>query len=232
MEAITAGTVTVGGSRARKPATPVDAGTPITLAGPARRYVSRGGDKLAGAMEAFAVEVAGRRALDAGAGTGGFTHYLLEHGAAEIVALDVGHGQLDERVRRHGAVRAVEGANIRHARPEELGRFDLIVADLSFISLCTVAGALAALALPGADLVLLVKPQFEVGREGLGKGGVVRSPGLRRAAVERVVACLAAARIGVREAAPSPLPGGDGNREVFLWARRGEPAVSLAEIPV
>lgn len=224
--------MTVRGSPAAKPSTSVDGGTPITLTGPARRYVSRGGDKLAGAMEAFAVEVAGRRALDAGAGTGGFTHYLLDEGAAEVVALDVGHGQLDERIRRHGAVRVVEGVNIRHARPEELGRFDLIVADLAFISLCTVAGALAALALPGADLILLVKPQFEAGREGLGKGGVVRSPRVRRAAVEKVVACLAAAGIGVRAAAPSPLPGGDGNREVFLSARRGEPAVFVGDIPV
>lgn len=221
----------VGGSPAAKPSTSVDATTPITLAGPARRYASRGGDKLAGAMEAFAVEAGGRRALDAGAGTGGFTHYLLEQGATEVVALDVGHGQLDERLRRHAAVRVVEGVNIRHAGPAELGRFELIVADLSFISLCTVAGALAALALPGADLILLVKPQFEVGRAGVGKGGIVRSPGLRQAAVERVVACLVATGIGVRAAVPSPLPGGDGNREVFLWARRGEPPVPLGEIP-
>jgi len=182
-------------------------------------------------MADFGLDPRGRRALDAGASTGGFTHYLVEHGAAEVVAVDVGHGQLDDRLRRHPAVRVVEGVNIRHAGPAELGTFDLVVADLSFISLCTVAGALAGLADDGADAVLLVKPQFEVGRRDLGKGGVVRDDGLRRAAVEKVIGCLAATGLGARDVVPSRLPGGKGNRELFVWARRGAVPRPGLEIP-
>lgn len=232
VELIEAGIVSVGGLPAPKAATLVDASARIEVASTGPRYVSRGGLKLAGAMAAFGVEIGGRRALDAGASTGGFTHYLVDHGAGEVVAVDVGYGQLADRLRRHPAVKVVDRTNIRYVTAEDLGgRFDLVVADLSFISLCTVAVALADLTEDGADLVLLVKPQFEVGRQGVGKGGIVRDPELRRSAVENVVACLAAAGIGVCQVVASPIPGAKGNRELFVWARRGEPPRPDLEIP-
>lgn len=207
-----------------KPATLVVANTPISLVDPGPRFVGRGAVKLEGALAEFNVEVAGRRALDVGASTGGFTEVLLRRGASQVVALDVGHGQLDPRLRADPRVVVMERTNIRHTTPEDTGgRFPLIVADLSFISLCTVAPALAGLAEPGADLVLLVKPQFEAGRRQVGRGGVVRSPEVRRQAVEKVIDCLAAAGIGAVAAAPSVLAGADGNREVFLWCRAGSP---------
>ena len=221
---ITEGRVEVRGVPTPKPATLVRADTPISLVDPGPRFVGRGAVKLEGALAAFAVEVAGRRALDVGASTGGFTEVLLRRGASQVVALDVGHGQLDPRLRADQRVVVMERTNIRHTTPEDTGgRFPLIVADLSFISLCTVAPALAGLAAPGADLVLLVKPQFEAGKSQVGRGGVVRSPEVRRQAVEKVVDCLAAVGIGAVAAAPSVLAGADGNREVFLWCRAGSP---------
>lgn len=229
---IEAGTVLVGGIPSPKAATLVAPGTPIELAATPDTYVGRGGRKLEGAMERFGVGIAGRRALDAGASTGGFTDYLLQHGVGAVVALDVGYGQLDDRLLADPRVEVRDRTNLRHVDPDEVGgSFDLIVADLSFISLCTVAPALSRLSSPGADLVLLVKPQFEVGKGKVGKGGVVRDPGLRRMAVERVITCLAEKGLGVLDVVVSPIEGAKGNREYFVWARPGVDPSDHLEIP-
>lgn len=226
--AIEAGRVLVAGAVATKPARLVDAAEPVEVAGPGPRYVSRGGDKLAAALDTFGVEVAGRRCLDAGASTGGFTDCLLDRGAAQVVAVDVGHGQLHPRLRADPRVVVRERTNVRRLRPTDVGGpFDLVVADLSFISLATVAPALVGLARPGADLVVLVKPQFEAGRREAAKGaGVVRDPAVWRQVLERVrgaFAALDAAMIGVMV---SPLLGPAGNVEFFahLRAPGGPPA--------
>lgn len=230
---IDAGSVRVGGIPEPKPATLVDAGTPIELVGPPDRYVGRGGVKLEGAMARFPIAVAGRRALDAGASTGGFTDYLLQHEVGSVVALDVGYGQLDDRLLADERVEVRDRTNLRHVDPDDLGgTFGLIVADLSFISLCTVAPALFRLASADADLVLLVKPQFEVGKGKVGKGGVVRDPGLRRAAVDDVIECLADAGLGVRDVVASPIEGAKGNREYFVWAKPGVERAEGLEVPV
>lgn len=223
--------VEVRGVPTPKTATLVAADTPIEMTRTAHRYVSRGAGKLAGALDEFGVDPRDRRVLDAGASTGGFTEVLLERGACEVVALDVGHGQLDHTLRSHPRVTVMERTNLRHVTPEDTGgRFPMIVADLSFISLCTVAGALAGLAETGADLVLLIKPQFEAGKGQVGRGGIVRDGQVRRQAVEKVVACLAEAGLGAVSLFASPLPGAGGNREVFVWCQAGRAAASL-EVP-
>ena len=219
---VEAGTVVVRGIPTPKPASLVDAATPITLVDQGPRYVSRGGHKLAAALDAFGIDPAGKRALDAGASTGGFTDCLLRRGAVQVVAVDVGHGQLDAGLRADHRVVVRERLNLRHLSPEDAGGpFPLVVADLSFISLCTVAGRLAALVEPGGDLVALVKPQFEVGRGEVGRGGVVRDDALRREAVDRVTSCLESEGMEVRGEVDSPIAGAKGNREVLIWARRG-----------
>jgi 23S rRNA (cytidine1920-2'-O)/16S rRNA (cytidine1409-2'-O)-methyltransferase len=221
-ELIEAGAVRVGGIAEPKPATLVEGGEPIEVSTEAPRYVSRGGVKLAGAMDSFGLDVTGRRALDAGASTGGFTDWLLAHGAAEVVAVDVGYGQLDHRLASDPRVTVLDRTNLRRLVPEDAGgRFGLVVGDLSFISLCTVAPALAALAAPGADLVLLVKPQFEVGKGQVGKGGVVTEPALQEEAVQKVEACLVKQGLTVCRVVESPIRGAKGNREFFVWARAG-----------
>jgi 23S rRNA (cytidine1920-2'-O)/16S rRNA (cytidine1409-2'-O)-methyltransferase len=221
-ELIEAGAVRVGGIAEPKPATLVEGGEPIEVSTEAPRYVSRGGVKLAGAMDSFGLDVTGRRALDAGASTGGFTDWLLAHGAAEVVAVDVGYGQLDHRLASDPRVTVLDRTNLRRLVPEDAGgRFGLVVGDLSFISLCTVAPALAALAAPGADLVLLVKPQFEVGKGQVGKGGVVTEPALQEEAVQKVEACLVEQGLTVCRVVESPIRGAKGNREFFVWARAG-----------
>ena len=219
-EQIAAGQVLVGGSQADKASRLVAADEPVTLAGPGPRFVSRAGDKLDAALEQFGVPVEGRQALDAGASTGGFTDCLLTRGAATVVAVDVGRGQLDLRLRSDPRVRVVEGVNVRSLDLPALGRadpFDLVVADLSFISLRTVAPALLGLAGPGADLVLLVKPQFEVGRADASRGrGVISDPALRARALEEVVAHYVAAgarHLGTME---SPVRGAAGNVELLV----------------
>lgn len=225
------GMVEVLGVPTPKPATLVAPDTPITLVDPGPRRVGRGGVKLEGALQAFPVEVSGKRALDAGASTGGFTEVLLERGAAEVVALDVGRGQLDHRLRQDARVKVMERTNLRHVSVEEAGGpFPLIVGDLSFISLCTVAPRLADLASPGADLILLIKPQFEAGRSEVGRGGIVRDPDVRRRAVEKVLACLDRSGLGPLALTASPIEGAGGNREVFVWCRAGEPGSPL-EVP-
>jgi 23S rRNA (cytidine1920-2'-O)/16S rRNA (cytidine1409-2'-O)-methyltransferase len=221
VEAIGAGRVLVAGSRADRSARLVDPAESLTLTGDEPRYVSRGGDKLAAALAAFAVSPEGRRALDAGASTGGFTDCLLQHGAAAVVAADVGHGQLAWSLRTDPRVAVQERTNVRALEPADIGgAVDLVVADLSFISLATVAPALARCTLPGADLVVLVKPQFEAGRARVGKGGVVRDPDVHRAVLRETRDALESHELVVVGAAASPLRGADGNVEFFFHARR------------
>ncbi|HSK35369.1 MAG TPA: TlyA family RNA methyltransferase [Actinomycetota bacterium] len=226
--AIRDGRVLVAGTVAAKPSTLVSTGDPLTLAGPARRWASRGGDKLAPALERLGVPVAGRRCLDAGASTGGFTDVLLEAGAAEVVAVDVGYGQLDLRLRQDPRVRVLDRTNVRALEAVQIdGPVELTVADLSFISLRLVLPALARLTRDNGDLVLLVKPQFEAGREAVGRGGVVRDPAARAAAVRAVAEAGQALGLGVAGICPSPLPGPAGNLELFLHLRAG--ALALDE---
>jgi 23S rRNA (cytidine1920-2'-O)/16S rRNA (cytidine1409-2'-O)-methyltransferase len=224
--------VLVSGIPATKPATQVDAETSITLQGDRDDFVSRGGHKLAGALEVFAdVEVSGKVCLDAGASTGGFTDVLLRGGAKLVVAVDVGYGQLAWELRQDPRVKILDRTNIRHLTGDMVGEeIDLVVADLSFISLSLVLPALAAVSKPSADYVLMVKPQFEVGREKLGAGGVVRDPALRRSAVLDVAESAYDVGLGTMGIAASPLPGPAGNVEYFLWLRRGAPAIDAADV--
>ena len=221
------GRVKVAGAVATKVATQVGTADPIVVADAGEPdYVSRGAHKLVGALDAFApgVPVEGRRCLDAGASTGGFTDVLLRRGAESVVAVDVGYGQLAWRLRQDPRVTVMERTNVRHLTPEQVAPAPgLVVSDLSFISLTLVVGALAACADPAADHVLMVKPQFEVGREALGSGGVVRSAALRADAVRGVARAAAEHGLGVRGVAASPLPGPSGNVEYFLWLAAGAP---------
>jgi 23S rRNA (cytidine1920-2'-O)/16S rRNA (cytidine1409-2'-O)-methyltransferase len=219
--------VTVAGQTASKPATAVEASTPLVVAEPAGpSYVSRGGHKLAGALDAFGYDPAGQRVLDAGASTGGFTDVLLQRGAAHVVAVDVGYGQLAWSLQTDDRVTVVDRTNVRALGPEQVGDpVDLVVADLSFIPLGLVLPALVRCARPDADLLPMVKPQFEVGRERLPSGGVVRDPALRAQAVRQVADQAAALGLGVRGITASPLPGPSGNVEYFLWLRAGADAL-------
>jgi 23S rRNA (cytidine1920-2'-O)/16S rRNA (cytidine1409-2'-O)-methyltransferase len=227
-EAVRDGLVLVSGSLATKPSRMVSTAEPIELKLPARRWASRGGDKLDPALDCLGVQVAGRRCLDAGASTGGFTHVLLDRGAAEVVAVDVGRGQLDARLRQDPRVRVHDGVNVRSLTAELIGgTVDLTVADLSFISLRLVLPALLAATAPGGDLVLLVKPQFEAGREAVHRGGVVRDPAAWAGAVRSVAEAAAGHGVGVAGICPSPLPGPAGNVEFFLHLR--EQAAPLDE---
>jgi 23S rRNA (cytidine1920-2'-O)/16S rRNA (cytidine1409-2'-O)-methyltransferase len=219
-EAVAAGLVTVAGAPADTPSRLVGLGVPIAVAGPPPRFVSRGGEKLDAAVEVFGLEVAGRRVLDAGASTGGFTDCCLQRGAASVVAVDVGYGQLHERLRADPRVEVRERANVRQLQAGAIQPPpDLVVADLSFISLCTVAPALLDVAAPGADLVLLVKPQFEAGRAAVSAGrGVVRDPEVRAEALVAVGARLQSLGASIMGAMVSPLRGADGNVEFLLHA--------------
>ncbi|MDE8668215.1 TlyA family RNA methyltransferase [Pseudarthrobacter sp. H3Y2-7] len=185
-------------------------------------YVSRAGHKLAGALDAFPeVIVDGKRCLDAGASTGGFTEVLLRRGAAHVVAVDVGHGQLVPQLREDLRVAVHEGMNVRYMTPADIGgEAELTVADLSFISLTLVTHPLAVCTRPGGDLVLMVKPQFEIGKDRLGRTGVVTSERERRMAVEKVANAALDAGLDLCGLAQSPLPGQDGNVEYFLWIKR------------
>ena len=225
---IAAGRVAVAGQPAAKPASQVttDAAITVTQTGHEPGYASRGGYKLAGALAAFDdLAVAGRRCLDAGASTGGFTDVLLRAGAAHVVAVDVGYGQLAWSLRTDDRVTVLDRVNVRTLAPEQVAPApDLVVGDLSFISLTQVLPALVSCAAPTADFVLMVKPQFEVGRELVG-AGVVRDPGLRAAAVTGVARAAAALGLGVAGVTASPLPGPAGNVEYFLWLRLGAAAL-------
>jgi 23S rRNA (cytidine1920-2'-O)/16S rRNA (cytidine1409-2'-O)-methyltransferase len=220
--AVLAGEVRVGpgGARAAKPGQLVDADVEVVVDA-VPPFVSRGGVKLANALDALRVEVEGRRCLDVGASTGGFTDCLLQRGAAHVVALDVAYGELEWRLRGDRRVTVVERTNARALRPELLPYApDLIVVDVSFISLCKVLPAVLACAAERFDCLAMVKPQFEVGRGRVGKGGVVRDPALRREAVAAVADCGRASGAAVLGFAPSGLPGPAGNRETFV--RLGE----------
>ena len=226
VEAIAAGRVRVAGSPAQGPTRLVGAGEPIQVTGEGPRFVSRGGEKLAAALERFAVPVRERRALDAGASTGGFTDCLLQAGAGHVVAVDVGRGQLAWSLREDARVTVLERTNVRALEPDDLGgAVDLTVADLSFISLLTVAPALARCTRPGGDLVLLVKPQFEAGRARIGKGGIVRDPDVHRAVLHEVRDGLRAAGLFVLDVMASPLRGADGNVEFLVRCDSRGPAV-------
>ncbi len=223
-ELISSRRVAVAGQTAAKPATQVTTSAAITVAEPAGEpdYVSRGGRKLAGALAAFAdLRVAGRRCLDAGASTGGFTDVLLRHGAAHVVAADVGYGQLAWALRTDPRVTVLDRVNVRNLTPEQVAPAPgLVVADLSFISLTLVLPALVGCAEPGADFLVMVKPQFEVGRDKV-RDGVVSDPALRAAAVSGVAQAAMQLGLGVLGVTASPLPGPAGNVEYFLWLRTG-----------
>ncbi|WP_188588342.1 TlyA family RNA methyltransferase [Gordonia jinhuaensis] len=221
-ELIEAGHVTVNGSPATKSATNVAKDTPIVVQETdEENWASRGAHKLIGALDAFmpqGLTVEGRRCLDAGASTGGFTDVLLDRGAAHVVAVDVGYGQLVWRLQTDPRVTVVDRTNVRHLTGEEIGgTADLVVADLSFISLGLVLPAFAACTHAGSDLVPMVKPQFEVGKDRVGAGGVVRDPQIRAEAVLTVARRARELGFDVRGAVASPLPGPSGNVEYFLW---------------
>ena len=218
------GRVTVGGAVATKPATVIETAAAVVVTDDVDDpgWASRGAHKLLGALEVFEIPVDGRRCLDAGASTGGFTDVLLRRGARQVVAADVGYGQLVWALRTDERVTVLDRTNVRTLDATAVGGpVELVVADLSFISLRLVLGALAACAAPGADLVPMVKPQFEVGRERLGSGGVVRDPELRVAAVNDVVVAARGAGLALHGVTASPLPGPSGNVEYFLWLRAG-----------
>jgi 23S rRNA (cytidine1920-2'-O)/16S rRNA (cytidine1409-2'-O)-methyltransferase len=197
-------------------------------------YASRGGHKLAGALDVFGplgLEVEGRDCLDAGASTGGFTDVLLRRGARHVIAVDVGYGQLVWSLQQDARVSVLDRTNIRELTPDRLAyRPELVVADLSFISLRLVLHALRDCAQPEADLVLMVKPQFEVGRERLGTGGVVRDPQLRAEAVTSVAESAHGLGLGTRAVTASPLPGPSGNVEYFVWLQAGAPALQQDDL--
>lgn len=237
-ELIAAERVKVAGAVATKPATGVttDVALLVTEDADSPDYVSRGGYKLAGALEVFiprGLVVAGRRCLDAGASTGGFTDVLLRNEAREVVAVDVGYGQLAWSLRQDPRVIVYDRMNIRDLTPDKIGGpVDLAVGDLSFISLRLVLDALLGVMNPHGDLSLMVKPQFEVGRSKVGRGGVVRDVDLRASAVAAVAELAATKGWGAQSVTTSPLPGPSGNVEFFLWLRQAEPRVFDSEIAV
>lgn len=222
--AIEEGKVLVRGFPATRPTTMVVEADPIAIAGDEARFVSRGGEKLDGALAELQVEVTGRRWLDLGASTGGFTDRLLQGGAAEVACVDVGYGQLAWKIRSDPRVHVIDRTNARELEPDDLPFVpDGITADLSFISLTVVLPAVARVAGAGADHLLLVKPQFEVGKDSVGKGGVVRDPELWRTAMIKVAAAAETLGLSLVGATASKLPGPAGNREFFLHLRAGGP---------
>lgn len=229
---ILAGRVVVEGLTAPKAGALVPDEAGITLKEPPP-FVSRGGEKLAGALEHFQVSPAGQVALDVGASTGGFTHCLLSRGARKVFAVDVGYGQLDAALRHDPRVVVLERQNIRHLPREAIPEpIDLATLDLSFISLTLVLPKILEWLRPGGKILALVKPQFEVGKGQVGKGGVVRDPQLQMAAVQRVAAAAAGLGFKVSPAFPSPLKGPKGNQEYFLYLiRKGEPPDTIDKTP-
>jgi 23S rRNA (cytidine1920-2'-O)/16S rRNA (cytidine1409-2'-O)-methyltransferase len=227
VEAISAQRVMVGGAVATSATRLVAPHEPIHVAPAPSGYVSRAGEKLAAALDAFGIEVAGLRCVDAGASTGGFTDCLLQRGAASVVAVDVGRGQLAWPLRQDPRVAVRERTNVRYLQPGDVEPpADLVVADLSFISLRTAAPGLLAAARPDATMVLLVKPQFEAGPRRVGRGGVVRDPAVHAAVLREVVDGLAGAGIGVTGVIASPIRGADGNVEFLARARPGAATVT------
>jgi len=234
--------VLVGGAIAEKPARQVDPGDAIELVSDGPRFVSRGGDKLAAALERFTVDVAGRRVVDAGSSTGGFTDCVLQSGASRVVAIDVGRHQLHERVRADDRVDVHEQTNIRDIEPAEVGGpGDVLVGDLSFISIRTVLDALLGLTVDGGDLVLLVKPQFEASKLEADRGrGIIRDPAVWSRTLREVGTALQDRGAAIMGAMASPITGGDGNVEFLIHARRGASSGDLdalidgaiSEVPV
>ncbi len=220
---IMAGLVRVDDRVVTKSGFRVPPGARVRVAGPEHPYVSRGGVKLAGALDHFGLEVRERSCLDVGASTGGFSDCLLQRGAPRVTALDVGYGQLAWKLRRDPRVTVLERINVRHLDPQTApGPFDLITADVSFISLTLVIPPLLSRLGPGGCLLVLVKPQFEAGREQVGAGGVVRDRQVRLQAVDKVRRFLDQAGLAVAEPYPSPIKGPAGNQEYFLLARQPE----------
>lgn len=218
---VMAGEIRVDGATVTKPGTPVAPDAQLEVKAPPSPYVSRGGEKLAGALAAFGIDPSGWRALDVGASTGGFTDCLLRHGARHVVAVDVGYGQLAWSLRNDARVEVHERTNVRRLPPAFLKEaVDLAVIDVSFISLRLVLPAVVPLVRPGGTVIALVKPNFEVGREGVGAGGVVRDPALRAAAVRDVLAAATALGLLVRGEAPSVITGPKGNQETFVRLER------------
>lgn len=219
--------VLVSGIPASKAATQVDGQTSITLKETKDAYVSRGGFKLEGAIQSFpGINIVGKVVLDAGASTGGFTDVLLKNGAAKVFAVDVGYGQLAWELQNDERVKIFDRVNIRNLAPEQLGeRVDLVVADLSFISLKLVIPALISVSKSEADYLLMVKPQFEVGKDKLGSGGVVREVALRKSAVLEVAKVAYDLGVGCLGVVASQLPGPAGNVEYFLWLKANAPAL-------
>jgi 23S rRNA (cytidine1920-2'-O)/16S rRNA (cytidine1409-2'-O)-methyltransferase len=224
---VLAGEVEVNGRPVTKAGASVDADAAVTLRVPDHPWVGRGGLKLDHALDAFGINPSGMRALDVGASTGGFTHVLLERGAARVVALDVGHGQLDWKLRQDPRVVVIEGLNVRYLRPadlpDDLRHFDLVTIDVSFISLRLVLPAVAPVVAEGGRLIALVKPQFEAGRAEVGKGGLVRNTDVHTRVVNEVAE--SAHRIGLTRVAvePSAIAGAGGNQEYFLLLDRRPP---------
>ena len=217
---ILAGEVLVKEQKAEKAGTLVEADAPLRLLGAGTRYVSRGGLKLEAALDSFGISVAGKVCLDVGASTGGFTDCLLQRGATCVYAVDVGAGQLDWRLRSDPRVRLREKLNARRLAPEDIGeRVDFVSVDVSFISATLILPRLPALLKADGQAVVLVKPQFEVGRGQVGKGGIVRDPQLHSAAVRKVEAAAESAGMVVAGQMPSPIPGSEGNQEFLLFLR-------------
>jgi 23S rRNA (cytidine1920-2'-O)/16S rRNA (cytidine1409-2'-O)-methyltransferase len=214
--------VTVAGAPAEKASRLVAPGEPVRVAGEGPRFVGRGGEKLAAALDQFHIDLSGRAALDAGASTGGFTDCLLQRGASTVLAVDVGRGQLEQRLRDDPRVTVLERTNIRRLTPAQLGgeRFPVVTADLSFISLRTVAASLVGLTAPGGDLVVLVKPQFEAGRAEVSRGrGVIRDPEVWERVTADVGAAFLAEGSDMMGTMRSPLTGADGNVEFLMHLR-------------
>ncbi len=222
---ILAGRVLVNEQKIDKPGTSVAQDSAIRLLGEDQPYVSRGGLKLAAALEHWKIDVKGRRCLDVGASTGGFTDCLLQHGAAHVTAVDTGFGQIDMKLRNDPRVQLVERTNARLLEPGSLQmrgqgqEKTLLVMDVSFISATLVLGPVLAAAPALVEAVILVKPQFEAGREHVGKGGIVRDPAAHQLAINKVAECVRSLGWQVVETIPSPITGAEGNREFLLYAR-------------
>lgn len=218
---VLAGQVVADDQRVDKPGHKIDDSVSLRLkSGAAARYVSRAGDKLSAALDAFPIAVQGRRALDSGLSTGGFTDCLLQRGAAHVIGVDVGYGQAAMKIRQDPRVTILERTNLRHLEPSRLPyRPDLVTLDLSFISLTLILPAVRGLLAEPADVIALVKPQFEVGKGRVGKGGIVRDPALHREAIDGVLRAAQDAGYVVKGETDSPITGADGNREFLIWLR-------------
>ncbi len=229
---ITESRILVAGIPTPKPASLVSPDTPIELQSDEKRWVSRGAHKMLAALDAFPVDPEGKDVLDVGASTGGFTEVMLERGARSVTALDVGRAQLHESLRSDRRVIPLDRTNFRLVETGTLENapFPIVVADLSFISLCAGAATLAVAAAEGGDLIVLVKPQFEAGKGEIGSGGVVRRQETRESAVKQVSDCLGRVGLGSRGIIRSPIEGRDGNVEYLLWLRKGDHGVAL-EVP-